>query len=496
MFILILCLVIGSVAYADQVDDLMQNDGVAVNAVQPVAVDVIQPVPVKPWPPDAPDQKIVADVQDQEKLADAPDQKKISDVPDQEKISDAPDQKKIIDAPDQEKISDAPDQRKLIDAPDQEKISDAPEQKKLIDAPDQEKLVDAPDQAAVEEAKIITLPSETEMRDSVNFIGEARRLFRDRNNRNWQIRAGNMENMKRWIEIYKADCKIEPGRIPLKTGIRMISNFRLPANDDAREILRQNLAFYKKNGYNAVLFLADDLDHLDETIAVIRKIKSEFGLMVFAAYGPPGEGVNAPFTFLPPEHFASWLVSLAREIDGWILGWGRTSAHLFTQDGPYIRFVCSALRKGRGDLPIIGEIYWGENYKVNKVSAYYYHLNTFANASADIIQNRGHLTVDKEMVVRKHAAMTGGHPAIGVVIGPKTEWLSSTSYSWDAAFAAKRKIEKQFLHAGCIGTITCHADGLPVSKCADGRIVYEDLTQSLYSQINAIKPEKPENNNK
>ena len=460
MFILILCLVIGSMAYADQVDDLMRNDGIPVTVVQPVAVDVVQPVPVKPWPPDVPDQKIVADV---------PEQKKISDVPDQEK---------------------------LIDAPEQKKISDVPEQEKLIDAPEQEKLVDAPNQNVIEDAKIISLPSEAEMRDSVNFIGEARRLFRDRNNRNWQIRGGNMENMKRWINIYKADCKIEVSRIPLKSGLRMISNFRLPANDSALGILRENLAFYKKNGYNAALFLADDLDHLDETVAVIRKVKSEFGMMVFAAYGPPGEGVNAPFTFLPPEHFASWLAALAAEIDGWILGWGRTSAHLFTQDGPYIRFVCSALRKGRGDLPIIGEMYWGENYKVNKVSAYYYHLNTFANASADIIQNRGHLTVDKEMVVRKHASMTGGHPAIGVVIGPKTEWLSSTSYSWEAAFAVKQKIEKQFLRAGCIGTITCHADGLPASKCADGRIVYEDLTRSLYSQINAIKPEKPENNNK
>ena len=417
---------------ADELEELMAADG--------VAVDEIADVPVKPFP---------------------------------------------VDAPEQEVVRDAPEQEKIKDAPEQETVKDVAKQETVTDAPEAELVRDAPEQSEVEDAPVIAAPTEKEMRENVVFLKEAEKYFRDVDNRSWQIHGGHIDAMKDWLEIYKtfeAQNPAEVEHIPLPQGVRMVSCFHLP--QDSSKTLRINLRFYREQGYNAALFIYDDIEHLDEAIALIRTVKTEFGFQVYAAYGPAGEGSSAPPTFLPPERYAKFLRMLAPEIDGFLLGWGRTSVHLFTQDPAYMHFVCSALRDGNPRLPILGEMYWGENYKVRKVGAYYFGFNTFQNASADIIQNRGHLAIDKPSVVCKLRNATK-HEAVGVVIGPSTEWLAKGKQAWKKALAAKQRIEKQFLAAGAAGTITCHADGLPVSKRKCGIPVYEDMSKTLYTEMDA-----------
>ena len=64
-------------------------------------------------------------------------------------------------------------------------------------------------------------------------------------------------------------------------------------------------------------------------------------------------------------------------------------------------------------------------------------------------------------------------------------WLAKGKQAWKKALAAKQRIEKQFLAAGAAGTITCHADGLPVSKRKCGIPVYEDMSKTLYAEMDA-----------
>lgn len=434
----------------DDLEELMAADG--------VAVDEIADVPVKPFPVDAPEQ---------------------------ESVRDAPEQGKVRDAPEQNAVRDVAKQEAVADAPGQNAVRDVAKQEAVTDAPEAELVRDAPEQGEVEDAPAIAAPTEKEMRGNVSFLEEAEKYFRDVDNRSWQIHGGHIDAMKDWLEIYKAfeaQPPAEPVHVPLPQGVRMVSCFHLP-QDDGRT-LRINLRFYRNQGYNAVLFVYDDIERPDDAIALIRSVKNEFGFQVYAAYGPAGEGASAPPTFLPPERYGKFLRTIAPEIDGFLLGWGRTSVHLFTQDPAYMHFVCSALRDGNPRLPILGEMYWGENYKVRKVGAYYFGFNTFKNASADVVQNRGHLAIDKPSVVRKLREETG-HEAVGVVIGPSTEWLAKGARTWKNALAAKQRIEKQFLAAGAAGTITCHADGLPVSKRRCGIPVYEDMSKTLYTEMNA-----------
>ncbi len=471
---------------ADELEELMATDG--------VAVDEIADVPVKPFPVDAPEQEVVRDAPEQEKVKDAPEQNAVEDVAKQEVIADAPEQNAVEDVAKQEAVKDAPEQsivkdvakpEVIADAPEQETVRDVAKQEAVTDAPEAELVRDAPEQSEVEDAPVIAAPTEKEMCENITFLGEAEKYFQDVDNRSWQIHGGHIDAMKDWLEIYKAfeaQPPAEVEHVPLPQGVRMVSCFHLPQDDG--KTLRINLRFYRNQGYNAVLFVYDDIEHLDEAISLIQSVKNEFGLRVYAAYGPAGEGSSAPPTFLPPERYAKFLRTLAPEIDGFLLGWGRTSVHLFTQDSAYMHFVCSALRNGNPRLPILGEMYWGENYKVRKVGAYYFGFNTFANASADVVQNRGHLAIDKPSVVRK-LREEAGHEAVGVIIGPSTEWLAKGARTWKKALAAKQRIEKQFLAAGAVGTITCHADGLPVSKRKCGIPVYEDMSKTLYTEMNA-----------
>ena len=479
----------------DDLEELMAADG--------VAVDEIADVPVKPFPVDAPEQESVRDAPEQGKVRDAPEQNAVRDVAKQEAVADAPGQNAVRDVAKQEAVADAPGQNAVRDvakqeavedvakqeavkdAPGQETVRDVAKQEAVTDAPEAELIRDAPEQGEVEDAPAIAAPTEKEMRGNVSFLEEAEKYFRDVDNRSWQIHGGHIDAMKDWLEIYKAfeaQPPAEPVHVPLPQGVRMVSCFHLP-QDDGRT-LRINLRFYRNQGYNAVLFVYDDIERPDDAIALIRNVKNEFGFQVYAAYGPAGEGASAPPTFLPPERYGKFLRTIAPEIDGFLLGWGRTSVHLFTQDPAYMHFVCSALRDGNPRLPILGEMYWGENYKVRKVGAYYFGFNTFKNASADVVQNRGHLAIDKPSVVRKLREETG-HEAVGVVIGSSTEWLAKGARTWKNALAAKQRIEKQFLAAGAAGTITCHADGLPVSKRRCGIPVYEDMSKTLYTEMNA-----------
>ncbi len=338
---------------------------------------------------------------------------------------------------------------------------------------------------AIREVAAKHLPDAREMREIVAFYARLNQFFPDTDNIKWHRMSDQVKSdLAAWAEIYKAYAANRPepaAKIELASGLRMISYMRLPKTEGERKTLEKNLSYYKEQGYNAVLFLAEDLDHLAETVALIRSIREDYALGVWAAYGPDGEGWNAPATFLNPEKYSSWLAALAPELDGWLLGYKRTSCHLFMQDAPYIHTVVTALRRGNPDLPVVGELYYGYTYRFRSEHTAYYSSNTFSNASADIIQNRGHLNLDRKTVMKRL-----DKPGIGVVVGRKPMYLTTTRDSWSAARKIKERIERDFLRAGALGTITEHGDGVSVIRQGGRELLYNDLAKTLYSELNGI----------
>lgn len=330
------------------------------------------------------------------------------------------------------------------------------------------------------------LPDSKEMAQLVAFYSSLNKIFADSDNIRWHRMSDQVKSdLAAWAEIYKAYAADTPApgkKIELAKGLRMISYMCLPQSDAARRTLNANLAYYKSEGYNAVLFLVEDLDHLDETLALIRAVKSGYGLAVWAAYGGDTSlGECDPVTFLNPAKYQAWLTAIAPEIDGWLLAYKRTSCHLFMQDAPYIHTVVTALRKGNPELPVVGELYYGYTYRFRSDHTAYYSRNSFANASADIIQNRGHYNVDRKTVMRQL-----DKPGIGVVIGRKVMYLTTTADSWSAARKIKQRIERDYLRSGAIGTITEHGDGNIVIRSGGMPLLYNDLSKTLYSELNAI----------
>ena len=339
---------------------------------------------------------------------------------------------------------------------------------------------------AIREVAAKHLPDSKEMAQLVAFYSGLNRIFADSDNIKWHRMSDQVKSdLAAWAEIYKAYAADAPApgkKIELAKGLRMISYMCLPQSDAERRTLNANLAYYKAEGYNAVLFLVEDLDHLDETLALIRAVKSGYGLAVWAAYGGNTSlGECDPVTFLNPAKYQAWLTAVAPEIDGWLLAYKRTSCHLFMQDAPYIHTVVTALRKGNPELPIVGELYYGYTYRFRSDHTAYYSRNSFANASADIIQNRGHFNVDRKTVMRQL-----DKPGIGVVIGRKVMYLTTTSDTWSAARKIKLRIERDYLRSGAIGTITEHGDGNIVIRRGGMPLLYNDLAKSLYSELNAI----------
>lgn len=174
---------------------------------------------------------------------------------------------------------------------------------------------------AIREVAAKHLPDSQEMAQLVAFYSSLNKIFADSDNIRWHRMSEQVKSdLAAWAEIYKAYAADTPApgkKIELAKGLRMISYMCLPQSDAAQRTLEANLAYYKSEGYNAVLFLVEDLDHLDETLALIRAVKSGYGLAVWATYGGDTSlGECDPVTFLNPAKYQAWLTAIAPEIDG------------------------------------------------------------------------------------------------------------------------------------------------------------------------------------
>lgn len=312
--------------------------------------------------------------------------------------------------------------------------------------------------------------------DSTQLYAELRLHMRDTDNLLWHaLTPYQRTNLKKWLEIYKKYKPAEIKPVDVPSGIRMIAQAEVPSNEAERRILQKNLEFYKSNGYNAVLFRLDDLNTMDRAIETVRMIRS-MGLAVWGFYsnGYYIHGVSFP----DPDQLRTALRKIAPELSGWLLGRGRTSVHLFTQDPAYMQFVCCALRSGNPKILLVGELYYGYNYVRRHDTALYWTYNDHPGTSAVAIHNRGFLGVDPRTVIRK----ASGKAVFAVIAGPKKEYLRM-QISFERQLEIKKKLEKAYIAAGAAGTITEHTDGNEISRRSDRSTINNNLSQTIYSEV-------------
>ena len=250
---------------------------------------------------------------------------------------------------------------------------------------------------------------------------------------------------------------------PLTDSLRIITEVRTPA--DESEVLRmiRRLQHYQKWGYNAVLVCFDTTERLVDLASAVDTIRS-MGLKVVIVYSGGKEQLSEP-VFRDPERLRRFLVTLSPRADALLLGWWRTSVHLYLPDTVFTNFIVRTARSAAPDLPVIGQAYWGHSAATMNKNGSYERKTTIAlpdNASAVLIMGIGFPNAANTKTLQKLFPEVAGHPhKIALVAGERPYYDTKSPNGRTALDNAKikRSIELRLLRAGFQSTMTFSGDG-------------------------------------
>jgi hypothetical protein len=326
----------------------------------------------------------------------------------------------------------------------------------------------------------LSLPSQ-DLHLYKEFLEEIQSLFTDSRNIRYDQSIYNPNNnlvLKEWIPIYKQYQDMEPIKfIPVQNKFKMISEVSPIYTQKDIEILNTNLEFYKSNGYDSVLVVFSKNDTHDAVLNTIKYIIKYHGLNVWLAFG--GSESLKELPFMEVDTYTKILASSAQYITGYINSWRRTSVHLWKQEAAFMNYTNRILRGSNPNIPILGEIYYGETAKyIKNKFPYGWDTNTFTNASALVICNIGYTRINFKYLFNKLLPRITGeknYPYVGIVLGTRPYYRSLEKINYTKALEIKHQIETKFFEYNCLGTITLSSDGSPDST--------NDLTKTLYNTL-------------
>lgn len=262
---------------------------------------------------------------------------------------------------------------------------------------------------------------------------------------------------RKWIAIYHdaSNADYVPEYKPLEPGLRIINEVKCPVDADEFATMQARLDYYAGRGYNAALVTFDTTEDLTRLCLAVDYIKSA-GFRVVIAYAGR-EHLSEP-VFRDPVRIRAFLAALGGKADALLLGWRRTSLHLFLPDKAFTNFLIRAARSGNPELPFIGTAYFGETAET--MQGITYHVPE--NASAVLVIGLGYPRASTKKALQKLFPEVAEHPhKIGLVVGEKPYFDTSNNTGKSAAEndAMKRRIEIRLLQAGFASTMTYSGDG-------------------------------------
>lgn len=287
-------------------------------------------------------------------------------------------------------------------------------------------------------------------------------LFKDKRNLAYDTAFGiDSKTWPQWRKIYQENKPFTLQPVPLKSGIRMISEAHVPENTEEWTILNENLEFYQKQGYNSVLFCFNGTENSYDCNMVVDLIKSKDMNVYFAYSGP--EDLRWSL-FQNTEKIEDIMRTIAGKCDGVLIGWRRTALHLFIPDDQFVNFIMSTARKYNEKIAVIGEAYYGANAESNGKMAVAYNIPN--NCSGVAVTGVGFSGVDLNGALNNLFTEAKNCPKLGVVIGSKPYFLThnKTGRTFDENLKVKQSIEKRFVKNGCVGTITIHGDSSAIRQ--------------------------------
>ena len=288
------------------------------------------------------------------------------------------------------------------------------------------------------------------------FFAECRQFFRDQRMVQHDSSLG-IDNTaaNKWLEIYRKNQKYDLEFVRLPAGIRMIAEIHHPIN---QSVLRKNLAFYKQQNFNAVLltfgYSGEKISDLLCTVGTVKR----YGMKLFIAYAGPEDLKHS--VLQDPDGLAEKLKVLSVNADGFLLGWRRTSLHLFEQDAAYINYILKQVRSWNKNIAILGEAYYGQtassNHKLRNLQ-----YNVPANTSGVLMTGLGYNGVAVDLVLNKLLVKIKRQPKLALITGDRPYYATRAKNGKTFAqnLAIKKAIADRWIAAGASGVIVLHGDG-------------------------------------
>lgn len=263
------------------------------------------------------------------------------------------------------------------------------------------------------------------------------------------------EALAGWLEVYNKPLPEPINYIPLKAGVKIIAELR------SLDYAKENLAYYKKQGYNACLVTINGTESTADVRARINTVRLA--------------GLDAWFAWAGPEslHWSVFadiskikkLFNVAAPLcDGYLPAWRRTSVHLIEQDEKYIEFLASLVRKANPNIYVLGESYYGQTWKnkpfINQ-QGWTALDNVVRNQSGVLIAGISTQGFAIEGALNGIFGKWRNSRRLGLVLGERPYYASThdNKRSFRENLAIKKQLENRFIRAGCIGVITIHGDG-------------------------------------
>lgn len=371
-----------------------------------------------------------------------------------------------LDAP----IAKAPEtDAPAVDAP----VAEAPK----TDAPE----IDAPETASPDTSSpdAGTRQYVADLLKAMEMDAHFQTVFRDQRSIEYDAGRYDSPHIAEWLAIYRMYASTTPARIPLAKSARVISEVRMPRTGGGFRILAENLAYYKTRGYDTALLTFYGTESPDELKDLARRIR-ESGLAIWFAYSGPERLQHS--IFIAPSRLAALIRALAPLSDAMLLGWRRTSAHLFIMDPPYMAYIASCARRANPSLPIIGELYYGNTAEYPHEGQTGFGVNCPEWASAVMQFNYGYLNTEPLSALEIARKKCPGLPVVEAIHGHHPYYLSlkPNHLSQQRNQQIKEYIEKRFTGAGALATITQHDDG---RDGVGGEPINNNLAETPFAEL-------------
>ena len=293
---------------------------------------------------------------------------------------------------------------------------------------------------------------------------DKKNLFKDQRNLSYDKSISiDSTAFQKWIEIHKEKQNYVLEKVPLEDGIKMIAEVTVPNNPEEYNTLIKNLEKYHKKGYNAVLLTFDTSENLSSLIELALLI-SKKEMSCWIAYSGPEDLKHS--VYVDPDKLKEYVGELSEISDGIIVGWRRTALHLFMQDKPFTNFILKSAREANPSIMVLGEAYLGPTYELDIEQPIKASFNIPANSSGTIVNNIGFQNVNVKSALNGVFNKVSKMKRVAVVVGsrPYHMTVNNSGYNREEQDEIKKRIEENFVKAGCSGTITLHGDGGEIVK--------------------------------